>query len=527
MSAERPPARNRRRPGSPDALWAVGLTLLAWLHRLAFLYSNRDRAWPFTVFYEGDSRTFFLYARSLIEGRLYDNGIPFHPPGFPAFLAFVHTFLGAGEGAREIPHLAVKAVLALVSSLAVGLLYPLARPYVGRAAALVAAALCLYHFGLYVIAVAPVTEGLYLTLLTGALLVWSRKLEHPLAAPGATASKRPRTTAFVLGLLLGVMALVRAESALVAALLVGTGLVGALRGRKGRKVVAAALPWIVAAVGWAVAVAPWTARNAVVLARFNAEKAGRLAEPLPTFVPLTIYGPLNLALANRPGADGTFSAEPITGGTGADQLALEYPPHLEYVLHGDEMAWRWIRSHPADFARLVLTKWRLMGGAFKLGWTQWDWPGGLIGERRPVDVFLPDSAVNAWWLPLFVVVGLGVCLVRPGGPRRWAVLVILLSAAGLFTVALFFGYARQGLVLLPFWLSLAAVGPVELARRLRVPGWTPKRGWWTVGALALALLAVELWGAGSDRNYRASAESTLDGTHLNPDDTVRLEVLPE
>jgi len=523
MRARGRPALRPRRTVSPDVLWAAGLALLAWLHRLAFLHSNRDRAWPFTVFYEGDSRAFFVYARSLIEGRLYDHGIPFHPPGFPAFLAFVHTLLGAGAGAREIPHLAVKSALALVSSLAVGLLYLLVRPYLGHAAALVASALCVYHFGLYVIAVAPVSEGLYLTLLMSALLLWSRGLEHPLAAPGAVASTRPRTTAFVLGLLLGVMALVRAESAVVAALLVGTGLYGALRGRRER--VAAALPWVVAAVGWAAAVAPWTARNALVLARFNAEKAGRLAEPLPTFVPLTIYGPLNLALANRPGADGTFSAAPITGGTGSDQLDFEDPRHLEYVLHGDEMAWRWIRSHPSDFAILAFVKWRLTADVLKLGWTQWNWPGGLTGERRPIDVFVPDSGVNAWWLAPLSAAGLAVCLARPGGARRWGVLVAAVSAVSLAVVALFFGYGRQGLVLLPFWLSVAAAGPVELARRLGVPGLT-KRGWWAVGALALVLLAVEWWGAGTDRNFRASADSTLDGTHLNPDDTVRLEVLP-
>ena len=107
-----------------DLLPAIGLTLLAFVHRLFFLYSNaEDRNWPFTVFYQGDARTFFLHARALLSGQMYDNGIPFHPPGFPAFLAGLHTILGFGEASAEVSHLTVKTSLALVSSVAVGLLY--------------------------------------------------------------------------------------------------------------------------------------------------------------------------------------------------------------------------------------------------------------------------------------------------------------------------------------------------------------------------------------------------------------------
>ena len=100
------------------------------------------------------------------------------------------------------------------------------------------------------------------------------------------------------------------------------------------------------AAGWLLAVAPWAARNAVRLAEFNERHAGRLAEPLPLFVPLTLYGPLNLALANHPGSDGTFSPAPLTAG-GGTMLDLEDPRHLEMVLHGQRMAWRWAREHPA------------------------------------------------------------------------------------------------------------------------------------------------------------------------------------
>src|ERR1700712_4515978 len=99
------------RPAEPrhrDALWALGLTLLAWVHRLAFLRSNQDWTWPYTIFYEGDSETFFDYARALVNGKLYDNGIPFHPPGFAWVLAAVHLLVGAGAGTARVPYGAVQ-----------------------------------------------------------------------------------------------------------------------------------------------------------------------------------------------------------------------------------------------------------------------------------------------------------------------------------------------------------------------------------------------------------------------------------
>ena len=70
-----------------DARWASALGLLAALLRVLFVLSGTDRSWAYSVFYEGDSETFFRFARALLAGDLYDGGIPFHPPGFAFFLA--------------------------------------------------------------------------------------------------------------------------------------------------------------------------------------------------------------------------------------------------------------------------------------------------------------------------------------------------------------------------------------------------------------------------------------------------------
>ncbi len=521
---------------------------MAWIHRLIFLQSNRDRSWPFTLFYEGDSRTFFEHARALLDGRLYDSGIPFHPPGFPTFLAGLHAMLGAGDGVTEIPHFTIKVVLALFSSLSVGFLFLLIRPYLGRRVALGAALSCVYHFGLYVIAIAPVSEGLYLTLLLASLVLWSQRLEHPLSVSELPAKGEPPSwwIGFGLGLLLGALALLRAESVLISALLVGTGLCGVLLSRRRRRrrrrsgtetsvlpLSSALQPWLLIGLGFVLALAPWTVRNAIRLAEFNELNAEKMAEPLPTFVPVTLYGPINLALANRSGADGTFSPDPVNLGNTSGALDLTHPKHLRFVLHGDEMAWQWIRSHPTDWASLVLAKWRLSADVFKLGWTQWNWPGGLEGVRRPVDIFVPDQSPFSGVLPILALVGWIACLATPGGPRRWGILSGLLIAAGLLTIGLFFGYARQALLLLPFVFSLIAAGPILLWKRAGrfsderpLPDvWLSKRFGMGLLSVAVLLLLMEGAGTGSDRNFEATGPTGADGHHLNADSAIRLKVL--
>lgn len=499
-------------------MWiAAGLTLLAWVQRLIFLRSNRDFPWPYSFFYEGDSETFYLYARAILEGRLYDEGIPFHPPGFAWFLATVHTLLGAGDAGARVPHVAVKSVMALVGSVAIGLLYLLVRPYLGRTVALIAGLLATYHFGLYVLSIAPVTESLYLVLLLLALLVWTRRFEHPLAIeikPGGP------LWSLGLGLLLGALALTRAEGALVAVLLIGIGLLG-LR-KTGIR------PWALAVLGWVLIVTPWTIRNAVRLSAVNEQYAADLREPMPTFVPLTVYGPINLALANNPLAKGGFSREWLSSQAQNPGLDLRDPQHVEFILHGDRMAWEWARDNPGAFVRLVGKKWQLVSEAWTLGWTQWNWPGGLDGKRRPVDIFVPDSKAGYWIAPL-ALLGLALCLAKPGEPRRWAWVVLLMTAALLVATGLFFGYVRLGLLVLPFWLtfiSTALVWLASLALRRPVPSNPPRRLWQGLAAIVAVLLILEIWGISLHRNFRATGVNVPGRSYLDRDSPIYLKLLP-
>ncbi|MCP4572511.1 MAG: hypothetical protein GY838_09200, partial [bacterium] len=170
----------------------------------------------------------------------------------------------------------------------------------------------------------------------------------------------------------------------------------------------------------------------------------------------------------------------------------------------------YIRGHPGDYARLVGRKWAIFFASWRLGWTQWDWPGGLRGIRRPVDLFSPTSTIGVWLMAPLTLMGLVASFLAPGPSRRWAVLVLLMSAASLATAALFFGYVRQGVLLIPFCLALVATALVaagrwladrkDLAKRLALG---PSRRLLAIlGAVALVLLLIEAWGATANRNYR-------------------------
>ncbi len=523
-------ARRDRRPS--DLRIAIGITLLAWIQRLIFLRANRDYTWPYTFFYEGDSEVFYSYARDLLAGRLYDHGIPFHPPGFAWFLAFLHSLLGAGSASAQVPNVAVKSVMALLGSLALGLLYLLARPYVGRTVALLGSFLGVFHFGLDILSIAPVTESFYLVLLLLALLVWTRRFEHPLAVPEDERKPGSPGWSVVLGLLLGALALTRAEAALVAVLLVGIGLAG--MGSLGAKWNWISVrPWVLVALGWVAIVTPWTIRNAVRLHAVNEEFKGQTSEPLPTFVPLTLYGPINLALANNPMARGGFSRDFMASQAQNPGLDLKDPQHVEFILHGDRMAWTWIRENPGDFVSLVEKKWALVSEAWALGWTQFDWPGGLNGNRRPVDMLVPDSKVGYWITVPLSLLGLILCLVTPGPLRRWAGVALLVTASVLVATGLFFGYVRLGLIIFLFWLpflgaALAWLADLKSSRspRLPAPADPPRRLWQTLAVLAVLLLSLELWGVSLHRNFKASGVNVPGRTYLDRDAEIRFELLP-
>jgi hypothetical protein len=505
----------------------VVLGLLAALLRVLFVYSGTDRSWPYTVFYEGDSETFFRFARALLAGELYDGGIPFHPPGFAFFLAGLQVMVGAGAANAAVPHLAIKLILAVVvGGGSVALLYLAVAAALGRTVAIVTALLAAFHFGLYVLAVAPVGDGLFQLLLLAAITLVVRRPEGALS--------RGRIVA--LGLVWGAMALTRAEGILLGGLVVGFG--AWLHGREAPGAHDAPrwkglLPWTAVALVAAGVVLPWTVRNAIRLGEAERRLAGGLAEPLPRFVPVTMYAPLVLALANHAAAAGTFSREALPSRPGEATFSLTDPEHLRFLLHGDRIAFDWIVNHPGAFLKLVGRKWSHYSGALQLGWTQRDLPGGFTGIRQPVDVFVPARrATLGFWVPALVA---GIFLAARDAPRGrpWLALVTLLTATSMAMVALSFGYARFGLLLLPLWTSLAAVSLAAAGRTLveLLPAdqrglFRGARGRSLAATCVLLLVAIEI--AGTVRGHRLEATgTTLPGSsRLDRDQPIHFRPLP-
>ena len=419
-----------------------------------------------------------------------------------------------------MPYLAVKLLLgALVGGGSVAALFLAAAPLIGRARATAAALLGSAHFGLYVLSVAPVADGLFQVLLLVALALFVRALDL-----GRRPAWRP---ALALGCVLGVMALTRAEGLAYGALLLGAGAVVSWRSVAGTGRGRSLRAWGLAAAALVLVVLPWTVRNAVRLAELERSLAGRLAEPLPRFVPITLYGPLNLALANHGTADGSFSRAVLAEGAASGSLDFTRPEHLRYVLHGDEIAAAWIRDHPAAFARLVARKLRLYLGALKLGWTQWNIPAGLTGLRRPVDLLVPDSAATLWLVLPLLLVGAATLARGTREERHWLALVGGVTLLSVTVAAAFFGYARLGLVPLPLWLTLLACGVERLGRplgRARGLGSFGQRLAWIVIGL---LVALEAFGAWQGHRLEATGTTLPGSSRIDRDQPVRMRPLPD
>jgi hypothetical protein len=494
-------ASGARRDFTPWILFA-----LACAERLAFLFGSRDRTWPFPVFYEGDAEAFYNFAQAILRGAAYDGGIPFHPPLFPLLLAGLHALTG-----DPVRHTLVRALLGASSAAVPAMLYLFLRAPAGRGVALAAGLLAALSFGLDAIGVSATSEGLYILLFLGLLL--SARAYPKEGRPGIL-------RAFFLGAGAGLLALTRAEGILLGLGLVAVWLAPLVRARPRRSAVLA----LVAAAGLIVALAPWTIRNAVRLAEWNASTGRAIGTRLPTFVPLTAYGPLNFALANNDSATGEFQRKLLTSRSETAVLDLGDPQHRHYFLHGTREGVRWITAHPGRFASLAVRKLGITLRAFDLGWLPWNVPLGRTGTRLPVDLFHP--AATGLWLAQLLLAGAGAAAALRSGKNGRLVLLLALPPVTAFAASLlFFGYVRLGMTAAPSIFAFEGFAIAAAAGRLPSPWRIRFRRpvvWGTLLAAMFVLLAIA---AAQNRDYTASGSTDRPGGLLQRDAAMKIAPL--
>jgi hypothetical protein len=479
------------------------LFLLACAERLAFLFGSRDRAWPFPIFYEGDAEAFYNYAQAILHGAPYDSGIPFHPPVFPLVLAGLHALTG-----DPVRHALVRALLGVASAAVPVLLYVLLRSSAGRGAALAAGLLAAFSFGLDAVGISATSEGLYILLSLGLILA---------AIPRPREGRAGILRAAILGAGIGVLALTRAEGILLGASIAVVWLAPFLRAPSRRRMIVPAA----VAIGLVLSLAPWTIRNAVRLTEWNARTGRAVGIELPTFVPLTAYGPLNFALANNDSATGEFQRRILTSRSETAVLDLRDPQHSRYFLHGTNEGLRWIAANPGRFVSLAFRKLAITVRALDLGWLPWDVPLGRTGTRLPVDLFHP-AAAGLWLAQLLLAVAGAMTLLRTRGNGRLLLLLCLPVATVFMASVLFFGYVRLGMTAAPSIFALEGIAIAAMAARLPA-GWrvfARRPVVWK--SLVIAALALMVFAGLQERDYTASGSTDRPGGLLQRDASMRI-----
>ncbi len=502
-------------PEQKSGGWREGALLfsLALLLRLLFWRATPDAAWGWSAVFKGDAPVWLAYAQALQRGELFELGLPLRPPGVAYLLAFLWNGETSGLAWPRFAWLVMGALLA-------PLVYAATVRSFGLPVARTAGWITAVATGPLLLSSSLNNETPYLVVVLASfvlfedarrreppLLFWSAlqalacllRVEHALFALLAfplLARTRRRVAlglgAFLLPLVpwhlsawraldrLNTMEPIRPPATEQAFRSV-EGTLGGMSWTPDAARRREALPAFARRpaslfVGATVA---WRGRSEVVEGDLEIldEAFGSLPEPLPRRPFVASYGSLNFALANHEGARGGFARGPLdappplsggstryppylVAGLPPPGLALEYPPHLELLIHGYRIGGEWIRSDPWAFARLVVRKLRRSWEGASLGLTGYNWPLGLSGTRRAVDLVTPDPGPlsAAWSVGVLVLVVAGAWRGRRSPPLQpW----LLYVASKLAVAALFFGYARQGSLMLP---ALALFAALTLAR---------------------------------------------------------------
>ncbi len=298
MAKRRRPARpHQSNVGTFPPVWAFCLItgIVATTMRLCFPIAWGEQDSLASAFLVGDAPAYHAYAAHVVAGQRFDNGVPFHPPGWAFVLAGVFRVSGFDPLTGSPASAAIlKAFVSMLSGLTVALAALLANRVAGRGGMLGTGAWGSVNFGHMALGTVPSNETLYGLAVVIVLLaaVELRGKTSPEAA-----RLREYGLAALLGLAAGLTALVRAEF-LASCVLIGAWLWWTRRGTMPLGIVSVYLLGVLVALG------PTTAANWRGISSFNERNAAKLPGPLPRLAPVTSYGAFNFAMANHQQSDG-------------------------------------------------------------------------------------------------------------------------------------------------------------------------------------------------------------------------------
>jgi 4-amino-4-deoxy-L-arabinose transferase-like glycosyltransferase len=384
-----------------------------------------------------DSLTYDRMATSLAEtGSLPHSAIPpfesataYPPPLFPVVLAGAYKVVGTGS--LQTRWDAARVLEALLGTVTVILICLITARLFDRKVALLAGAIAVVYPPLVLIGTSIMTESLFIPLMLAAVLtaLIHRESRHRLRWAIAT------------GVLIGLVALNRGNGI---TLIIPLGFL--LWSQRPRWTSAALRSPIVMVLATLVTLTPWAIRNISAFHEFV---------PITTETGYALAGTYNAVAAADPHHP-TLWVPPVV----QIDAALAQHPHLSEAQLSDQLqtdAIYYIRHHPLYPLKVMawsaIRLFNLTGPGFETWSTPW--------EGYPA--YLTYASVLAFWLAAILAV---VAMFR-GVFRRtpWAVwgspLVILLSALP------FAGLTRYRSPADPFFVILAAVGLIALARQVR------------------------------------------------------------
>lgn len=434
--------------------WIASLLVLLGAFAVHLLLLSQYARDPFAATLVGDALSYDAWASRIAKDGLAREPVFHQSPLFPLGLSVVYRISGASDPA------AVRLVQALLSSLAIAMLVPLGRLYLGSdAAGVVAAVLALLHapVAFHSLKLIPVT----LALATQAAMLLALALARSLSSPACAAAA---------GATLGLAALARTEVLLFAPLALAAVMLHPgepVRWPRGA----------LFALALVLAVAPATLHNF---------RQGDL-------VLVASAGGENLFVGNQRSAGGAHAALHPQAGDIFSQRALatlvaeqasgrKLRPS-EVSAYWRRRATREILADPLGWFGLELRK---LGRILDLG----D-PTDLYSHALERELYLP--LLRGLRVPPGLVLALGLAGLALGWRRHARTAWPLGAFCGvqLVTLLVFFVSTRLRLPMLFCLTPFSAHALVEASRRLREP-----RRTWLVAGPGLAL--VTLW-AVSDR----------------------------